>query len=885
MRNFRTWMIRFVGLFRKQHGEREFAAEMESHLEMHVAENLREGMTPQAARRNALMKLGGLEQTKELYADRKGLPMLETFLQDLAYALRMLRKNPGFSAIVVLMIALGIGANTAIFSVVNAALLRPLPFAHPERIVAMYQVNQLENASISFPNLKDWQKQNRSFEALAGWREDSFNWTGAGEAERLRGLMISADFFRVLGVEPLLGRNFSSEEDRLGAAPLALVSERLWRSRLGASPEVVGRNLTLNGKDYSILGVIPSAFRWYRDNDIYIPLGQWDEKTFQDRRVSMGLLAIATLKNGTTAAQATADMKTVAASLARAYPESNAGTGVAVVPMREDAVGGLRPTLLILLGAVGFVLLIACANVANLLLARSSGRTREFAIRAAMGAGRGRVIRQVLTESVLLSAIGGGIGVLLAVWGTRAALKLLPTTLPSIVEVELDTRVMMFALGVSLLTGILFGLAPAWKISRPNMQATLKEGGRGVVPGHHGAQGVFIVSEIALALILLAGAGLMLRTLHRLAEVQLGFDPRNVITLSVAFPPAGKPNADAIREKHRQLMERISALPGVDGASVLFGSLPMNGDSELPFYLEGQPKPASDNDMEWALMYGVGPQYFKAMRIPLLRGRLITPLDTHAMPQIIVVDEEFAQKNFPGQDPLGKRVNMLILGQVQIVGVVGHVRHWGLDGDDTAKIRSQFYVPFAQFPDEVMGLAANDTNLIVRTKQPSASLVNAIRQEVTAMDHQHAIYGVQALDEIVSDSQGQRRFSMMLLSFFAGIALLLASIGIYGVVSYLVNQRVHEVGVRMALGAQPRDILRIVLGRGAAMALVGIAIGLVASFALTRLISKLLFGISATDPMTFAGVALLLLVVTLAACYVPAQRATRIDPMVALRYE
>jgi predicted permease len=577
-------------------------------------------------------------------------------------------------------------------------------------------------------------------------------------------------------------------------------------------------------------------------------------------------------------------MKTVAANLAATYPDVDKGTSAAVLPLRDQAVGDLRSMLLVLLGAVGFVLLIACANVANLLLARSSGRTREFAIRAAIGASGSRVIRQVLTESVLLSVIGGALGILLAAWGTSAALKFLPDALPNVVQVNLDYRVLLFALCVSLITGILFGLVPAWKTSRPNLQATLKEGGRGLIESRHRTQGAFIVSEIALALILLSGAGLMLKTFQRLAGVPLGFNPHNVLTFSVALPSGGgKPDPAAVFAKNRQIIERLSSLPGVQGVSVMFGAVPMMGDSEIPFYLEGQPKPANTNDMPWAMMYGVSPGYFRAMEIPLLRGRLLTAQDNHTAQHVMLIDEEFAKKYFPGQEPLGKRVNMMIVGQAEIVGIVGHIRHFG--PDDTAKIQSQLYLPFEQFPDEVMGLGANDTTLVLRLSAPSASLTNAIRQEITAIDNRQVVYDMQTMEEIISGSEGQRRFSMVLLTTFASIALLLASIGIYGVVSYLVNQRVHEVGVRMALGAQPGDIMRIILGRGGIMALVGITIGLVASFGLTRLIAKLLFGVSATDPATFAAVAALLLVITLAACYFPARRAMRVDPMVALRYE
>lgn len=886
MRRLRAYLYRFFGLFQKDQREREFATEMENHLAMHIEDNLRAGMTEQEARRVALMKLGGVEQVKEIYRDRRSLPMLEILLQDTRYALRMLRKNPGFTTVVILMLTLGIGVNTAIFSVVNAAILRPLPFANPERLVAVYQkTNQFEQESISFLNLQDWQKNNRSFTDLAGWRRDDFNLTGKGEAQHLPGLMVSASFLRLLGVQPLLGRNFSDQEDMLGAAPVILISEQLWRNRFGANPQIIGTNLTLNGKDRTLIGIVPANFRWYRAQDVYLPLGQWDDPTFRDRRIGMGTQAVARLKEGVTIAQARADMVNVAANLATTYPDSDAGTTAAVISMHEDAVGDLRGMLLVLLGAVGFVLLIACANVANLLLARSSSREREFAIRAAIGASRNRVIRQVLTESILLSAVGGVLGILLAAWGTDAILKILPATLPGLVHIHLDLSVLLFALGVSLLTGILFGLVPAWKISRPHLQETLKEGGRGLIGGSHRTQGLFIVSEIALALILLVGAGLMLRSLQHLWNVQFGFDPHNVTTFSVASPPSTKVDAELIRSRNQQLVEQLQSIPGVDSASIYFGSLPMTGDSEIPFWLEGQPKPANDNDMSWSLLYGVDTNYFRALKIPLLRGRPITAQDTHTAPTVMVIDDEFAKKYFPNQNPIGKRANLLLVGQVEIVGVVGHVKHWGADGDENAKVRAELYLSSQQFPDQIMSLAANETNVVLRTSAKTTSMMSTVREKISSINSSQVVYGVQNMEDIIADSQSSRRFSMILLSGFAAIALLLATIGIYGVVSYLVNQRTHEVGIRMAMGAQPADILRIVLGQGGKMALIGIVIGVCASFALTRLMAKLLFGVSATDPLTFLGVALLLFGVTMAACFIPAQRAMRVDPMVALRHE
>ncbi|HEY7099007.1 MAG TPA: ABC transporter permease [Terriglobales bacterium] len=886
MRNLRAWCLRLAGIFQRDRRDRELAEEIDSHIQMHVEENLRAGMSQEEARRQALLKFGSIEAVKEEYRDRRGLPTLELLAQDLRYGARMLRKNPSFTIIAILTLALGIGANTVIFNIVNSAILRPLPFPNADRLVSLYwRTPQFGNSSVPYPNFLDWQHDNRTFRSMAMWRQDNFNLTGSGEAQRIAGMMISASFFDVLGIQPVKGRTFTSQEDQLGVGPVVLVSERMWKTRFGSSPEILGQVLTLNGRPHSVVGVVPASLRIDRENDVFVPIGQWTDPLFRDRKIGMGTRVIGELKPGFTLKQAAADMDAIALNLAKAYPDADAGTGVNLLPLKDDMVGDLRPVLLVLLGAVGFVLLIACVNVANLLLARSTGRTREFAVRAALGASRARVIRQLLTESVLLALMGGVIGAALATWGTQPALALLPSALPLVVHVDLDARVLVFAIAVSMLTGILFGLAPAWKTSDPNLQEALKEGGRGVVTARHRAQSVFIVTEVALALILLIGAGLMIRSLSHLWKVDPGFDPHNVLTFEVGLPSSDKPDPEAVRQRDRMLSEKLSTIPGVDSASVMLGSLPMSGDSELPFWMDGQPKPASDSEMSWSLFYGVGADYFKTMRIPLMRGRLISERDTINSPLVIVIDETFAKTYFPGQDPVGKRINLLIFGSAEIVGVVGHIRHWGLDGGVNQKIQSELYLSYLQIPDAVMPSVSDFVQVVLRSSRSMADVMGAVRREISSLDNRQVIYGVQWMDEIVSDSLAQRRFSMLLLSIFALIALLLATIGIYGVISYLATQRTHEIGIRMALGAQPRDILQIILGQGGRMALLGILLGVLVSFGLTRLIQKLLFDVSATDPITFGLVASLLLLVTLAACCIPARRAMKVDPMVALRYE
>ena len=812
---------------------------------------------------------------------------MRNFWHDVRFGLRVLSKSSGFAAIAILTLALGIGANTALFSVVNGVLLNPLPFPNPDELLAVYsKTSSFGQSSISYPNFLDWHKDNTSFSSLGAFRSESYNLTGSGEPERLNCQMVSAEFLPALGIPLPLGRNFRPEEDQAGAAPVALVGDRLWKRKFGASPDILGKSLTLNGKSYTVVGVAPSRLPVFSPTDVYVPIGQWTDPTFRDRRITMGMNSIGRLKPGVTFEQARADMDRIGRNLEAAYPDSNKGTGITLVPLKTDVVGDVRGVLLVLLGAVGFVLLIACANVANLLLARSTGRAREFAIRSALGASPARVIRQLLTESVMLGVGGGVIGLLLAKWGTRAILAALPAALPRSEEIGIDSHVLLFTVGVSVLTGILFGLVPAIKTLRPDMHETLKEGGRGSSGARHGTQNVFVIVEMAMALVLLIGAGLMIRSLAALWRVNPGFDSRQVLTYDVSFTSPADITAGQLRAKYRETLRHFENVPGVESVSLMGGSLPMTGDSEVPFWIEGQPKPASQNEMPFALFYLVTPGYRETMRIPLEHGRFFNARDDEGTPTAAVIDSSFARKYFPGQDPVGKRLHLSLLEmQPEIVGVIGHVEHWGLGSREHQDLQSQIYLVIWQVPDRFWPLLANGVGWVARTTGAPASIVSGIREAEAKVDATAVTYNVRPMEEIVANSIAKQRLAMILLSVFSTLALVLSAIGIYGVISYLTGQRTHEIGIRVALGASASDVLRMIVGEGMRIALIGVGIGIVAALGLTRLITKIIYGVSANDPLTFIGVAVLLSGVALIACYIPARRAMRVDPIIALRYE
>jgi len=805
---------------------------------------------------------------------------METLLQDLRFSLRMLVKNPGFTAVAAITLALGIGANTAIFSVVNAVLLRPLPYRDPSRLVLMNESSkQLPDMSVSYPNYLDWRDRSRSFERIAAVQPAQYTLSGVERPERLGGWNVTADFFPTLGIAPLVGRDLTAQDDRPGAPPVALLTYGLWQRRFGGDRSVVGRALTLSGRSVAVIGVLPRQFRfYYGDADLFLPLGL-DSDRLKDRDEHPGIYVVARLRPGATAQTAFADMDAIARGLEKEHPESNSGNRVAVKLLQDDVVSILRPVLVVLAGAVGFVLLIACANVANLLLARASTREKEIAIRRALGASRRRVLRQVLTESALLSLAGGGLGLLLAAWLSDVLLSLIPAGLPRMDEVRLDATVLGFTLVLSLLTGLVFGIAPAWQASRSDVLEPLKETARGSSSGR-GQQrfrSVLVVSEVALALVLLAGAGLMARSFERLQEVRPGFRPGNVLSAQLVLPELKYKTKAEINSFADRLVARVEALPGVEAAGTV-NPLPLTQEGwQTDYQIEGRPVPARGEapNSDYHVVSGA---YFKAMGIPLVRGRLFDDSDREDTTPVVLVNETLARRWWPAGDAVGKRMRTGSVDQpgpwMTVAGVVGDVRQYGLDQEQ----KTQFYRTERQ-------VALHPMSLVLRAQGDPEALASALRGAVQSIDPDQPIYNVRSMDSLLATTLAPRRLSLLLLATFAVTALLLAGVGIYGVLAYSVTQRTHEIGIRMALGARRADVLVMVLRQGLRLVLAGAALGVAAAFGLTRLMSSLLFGVSPTDPATLGAVCLVLVGVALLACLVPARRASGVDPMIALRCE
>ena len=863
--------------------------ELDEEFEAHIEEAIAAGRDPEEARR----AFGYVLRERDLSHTFRVSGRLEDLVQDTSFGARLLIKNPGFTAVVVLTLALGIGINTVIFSVVNGVLLNPLPFPHPEQLVTLHESKpNFANGSISYPNFLDWRKDNHAFAAMGLARGYGFSMTGRGDAAQLRGEFLSDGYFAVLGVRPVLGREFTPADETLGASPVAMISEDLWRNRFDGAPNVLAQTITLDGKNFSIVGVIPASLKlqlWsFQVSDVYAPIPQWSNSFLMHRGAGLSFHGIGRLKPGVTIEQARADMDRVTGNLAAAFPDEDRGIGACMVSMKEEIVGSTRGFLLILLGAVGFVLLIACVNVASLMLGRASTRGREFAVRAALGASRGRVIRQLLTESLLLGIAAGAIGLLAAAFGLKAAIHALPAALPRADEIGLDFRVLAFTSLISVATGILFGLAPAWRVAKENPQTALNEGGRGAIGANQRTLSTFAVVEVAVALVLLTGAGLMVRSLVRLWDVDPGFNAHNVETFNISMPPAmASATPQMIRAQHLALNEALAEVPGVTAVSQTWGALPMAGDDEQWFWINGQPKPRTNNDMSWVIDYIVDPDYLRVMQIPLKRGRFLSRHDDEHAPLVVVVDEVFANKYFPGQDPIGKRIDLNNFDgkAAEIVGVVGHVKQWGLDSDDAQQLRAQYYLACMQVSDDFLLGTRSGSSFVVRYNGSLAPVIGGMRTRVRHMSNEQVLFGEQTIENIVADSMASRRFAMILLGGFAALALLLACVGIYGVMAYLVSQRTQEVGIRMAFGARRSDVLLLVFEGGARLAAVGMAIGVVGAIGLTRLMGQLLFNVSPIDPIVIAAVCVLLMLVALAACFVPARRAASIEPMRALRTE
>ena len=801
---------------------------------------------------------------------------METLLRDIRYGIRSLLKRPAFTVVALIALALGIGANTAIFSLVNAVLLRPLPFPESDRLVWVWGNirNAGSHASVSPLDFLDYRKQNKTFEQFAATFGVPLhlNLTGSGEPERLTAAGVTGNYFQALGVRPALGRTFLLENESPGRDQVTVLSYGLWQKRFAGDPAIVNKTVTLDGKTCEIIGVMPPDFS-PQTAELWIPIN-FDFSPEMKQRKAHFLRPIGKLKAGVTLAQAQADIDAIARQLEEQYPGTNTGWSLRLVPLREQIVGNIKPTLFILFGAVGFVLLIACANVANLLLVRAAARQKEIALRTVLGAGRLRIMRQMITESLLLALLGGGLGTLLAIWGVDLLVTASAGSIPPTAQVRIDATVLVFTLLIALLTGVLFGLAPALRTMKLNLSESLKEGGRGASAGaqRHRTRSLLVVLESAIAVVLLIGAGLLVRSLIQLQNTSPGFDAHNVLTMRVDLPRQKYATPDKSANFFEQLQSRVGSLPGVESVG-LVTELPLSGQpNDMPFTVEGRPPVTIDQAFD-ADFRRVNHHYFQALRIPLLRGRNFTEQEVRQSAKVLVISDLLAREVFPNEDPLGKRLVTAIGDRVfEIIGIVGDVRHRALEAQPAAAM----YMPTYE---------TGWTNVVIRTQGDPAGLAAAVRKEVQAIDPDQPVADVKTMEQWVDTSVAAARYRTALLGLFAVVALMLASTGIYGVMSYSVAQRTHEIGVRMALGARQLDVLRLVIRQGMTLVLVGVGLGLVGAIALTRVMATLLFGVSAKDPVTFAAVATLLSVVALVACYIPARRAAKVDPLVALRYE
>jgi predicted permease len=883
----------------KRQKDRALDEELQTHLALLIEQNIERGMSPEAARRAAKLSLGGADQIKESVRDHRGLPFLETFVQDVRYALRMLRKSPGFTAVAILTLALGIGANTAIFSIVDAVLLRPLPFKNPSRLVMLWEgIPEIGFPKIgaSAPDLMLYEREQKSFDSVGAFQNEKLDISGGtGEPERITAARVSFSIFPMLGVSPLIGRTYTRGEDE-SRANVVVLSYGLWQRRYAADRNVVGRTIDLNRVPYTVLGVMPKNFVFPLPGPEFnnAPAQVWVPMAFTKEELTgwgdmFNNSVLASLKPGVTLAQAQAEGNLIALRLMQAYPAAllkafpNAHVHLILSPFHEEVVSSVQTLLLVLMAAVGLVLLIACANVATLLLSRAASRAKEIAIRAALGASRTRLIRQTLTESFVLALGGGVLGVLIAFWGTSALLSLVPASIPLPQGVSIGGSVLAFVVAVCCATAVVFGVAPAFQTSVISLQGSLQEGGRSRTPGHalRRLQGIFVTAEFALALVLLVGAGLLVRSLTKLLRANPGFRPDHVLTMQVPLPQQAYSKPGQVREFYQQALQRIAALPGVksDGIS---NDLPLNARETDAVQVEGRRGTTPAVRVSWVLG-----DYLGAMGISLLRGRSFTPEDRVGSQLVALVSEGAAKALWPDQNALGKRFTGAGMGNhlVTVIGIVGDVSDSSLD----TKPLPHVYIPYLQLPDAFLqgdaSAEARAMNIAVRTASNPTVLTSAVTGQIHSLDSDLAIAQIRTMDQEMDASVAGPKFNTFLLAIFSVSALFLAAIGIYGVLAYTVAQQTHEIGIRMALGAQRGDVMRLVLRQGTRLALFGVGIGVVAALGLTRLMASLLYGVSASDPLTFAVVSAVLLAVALLACYIPARRAMRVDPIVALRYE
>ena len=867
-------------LFHKDRVDQEFTEEIQSYLDMLTETKIKQGLTPQEARRSALVEVGGVEQVQEKVREIRMGQLIETAWRDVRLGVRALVHSPVFSIVTVLSLALGIGANTAIFSVVNGLLLRPLPYPESERIVDVWHTPPqqsfpgLDRFSVSPANYLDWKAQSNAFEQMAIYTYSGFSMTTGNDPVPLIGAVVSSDFFSVLRTNAMQGRTFTPDEEQPGRDQVAVISHTLWQRAFGGNPNIFGQPVILNSRGFTVVGIMPAGFEFPREADLWVPLA-WDDKERQVRSIH-DYLVVARLKPNVSLNQAQADMSTISSRLEQQYPEENKGWGAVVIPFREDLVGDIRPALLVLFCAVGFVLLIACANVANLMLARGANRQKEIAVRIALGAGRARLVRQLLTESVLLAVSGGVLGLLLALWGIKMLVRL--GSLPNSGDIGIDTWALGFTLLVSLGAGVIIGIVPALQFTKTNLSETLKQGaGRtGGSPIKQHTRKALVISEVALSLVLLIGAGLMIRSFWKLQDVEPGFVASNALTMSVALTPL------RYSEPHQQLafldraIEQIRTVPGVVSVGATT-TVPLGGGgSTQPFSIEGRLTGAVAEQPMAQTRY-ITPDYFRAIGIPLRQGRVFSDDDRDNTGQVVIISETMARRFWPDENPIGKRLTPsfhLKEGAREIVGIVGDVKASGLDVDSSAMM----YLPYRQSPRAFM-------SFVVRTSANPESLFQPVSKAIYSIDKEQALTEVKTMDQVLAESLSGRRFNMTLLLCFAGVALVLAAVGVYGVMNYTVSLRRRELGIRMALGAGRMDVLRLVLGQGLTLTLIGVGAGLISAYALTRLMASLLYGVTATDYLTFASVAAVLIAVGVAASYLPARRATKVNPTIALRNE